>query len=217
MLNVRDLNRVDMIQNELGFVPNMHQRRAIERLFNSEPNEFVCIQMPRRSGKTALAQALMKLVRDAVTVIDMYDMARNYEGQLHDRMYTRPQNILGIRSSLVIFDEIEDMGYMEEIRRSMPDTRFLNMYTPRNEWRLDTVYHEAITPWEQEFTGDYSELRNLERERDELRRYQEEARGAVSEAHRELYDMLSDTVLAPFMDKMKKNIKKEWDDDENSE
>jgi hypothetical protein len=226
----------DIIEARLGYRMSDQQKHIVDRLLESDYGQLVSVPMGRQTGKTTLAKAIMRCISDAITVVERYDMNREYEPELHNRMYSGSADIRGTNASLVIFDEVQNMSYIEHVRRDMPRTRFLHMYTPhrgyvsqQDAYRMWT--EEMITPWPADMSTEGSEIREAptrheleerlnmlrERERSLARDSERMERSHMQDSYRYMMDAIGDTTLEPFgmFETKKKN--KEWDDDENSE
>jgi len=126
-----------IIENKLGYPLNVVQQHILRRLQSSERQELVSIPTGRRAGKTSLAVALMQTIRDAIVVLPNIRMADSYHiptiEPTRDRIFFGAPYLADRRPSLVIFDEIQDILYINHIRQLMPRSRMLHIYTPHNE------------------------------------------------------------------------------------
>lgn len=129
---IRNQETYNIIESRLGYPMNSAQREAIERLLDSDHQALISVPMARRAGKTSLANGLMRCIHDAITVVGTYNMEQLYSRDFHNRMYSGTPGLGGISPSLIILDEVQDLGYIESLRQRMSSSRILHLYTPQS-------------------------------------------------------------------------------------
>lgn len=214
---IRDQETYAIIEARLGHTLNGFQRTVLDSILDAEPGRFCSFPMPRRSGKTSLANALMRCITDAVCVVERYGMQENYDYEFQGRMYAGNADLSMLSPGLVILDEVVDIEYLQRLRQAMHTTRFLHMYTPRepatgpprsterNEWV------EGVMPWE----GATSAEDGPYRDTPATEQLEEVGREFIRrERLRRTLSMDEQSFLNTMLEKQIKKDK-EWDDEEN--
>lgn len=206
---------VAIVERQMGYRMNVQQQDALSKIMRAEPGKFCSIPMPRGSGKTTLAIALMKLLPRAMTIVPSIYHASGYEEFPPVRVRTGTPDIRGYEPDLVIFDEHNNMPYMEHCRRYLPNVKFLHIYTPHGP-----VFHQGVAPfemWTQEFMGNATV--GIDPAPEPVTRARAEQQYADMTRRQELVEEMLDDIgdfLLPELRRKKKKEDREWDEEENT-
>jgi len=226
---VRTLHReseqtINILEATMGMNLNAFQRSVIIRLADSVLGDIVSVPAPRRSGKTRLARGLMELISDSIVISQDHTRGIDYDPGFYDRIYYGRPDIRGIRPSLIIIDEIDDISYIEMVSIDNRRSRILHMYTPNEDaysnWRRSVEFTQSYGPSPiMQTVGDISETLERLNERDRRLRYEQEELDINIEAERYTSQQAirnEHGELRRYMDAIARQKKeKEWDDDEN--